>query len=361
MMNRFFTTLLLILLTVGTSLAASSIKLNKTRHDFGTFQESDGDVSCTFVVQNTGDSPLLLTRVTASCGCTSPDYTKKPIRPGQKGEITVTYHAKGRPGPFEKSVYVFTNDKKNERVVLLITGNVISTTSLEETYTTVLGANLRAKITSLNFFDVYPNRKPRTRTLQLYNEGDEPIRLAFRNVPKHIDLTCEPEIIEPKREGRVLVTFLSSKVKDWGLHEDAFDLYVKGREAQMKQTRITVLADIWEDFSGLSKKEKDNAPEAEVSELAVDFGKVKAGATVTRQIKLRNTGRSKLAVRKLACTNAQAFTATADADVIKPGQEAVITITCNGDQLSKKADAHLTVMTNDPYNSRIIVNLQASR
>ena len=48
----------------------------------------------------------------ASCGCTVPNYTKQPIAPGQKGQISITYDGKGRfPGHFKKTVTVRTNGK----------------------------------------------------------------------------------------------------------------------------------------------------------------------------------------------------------------------------------------------------------
>ena len=84
------------------------------------------------------------------------------------------------------------------------------------------------KTLSLNFFDVYPGRNNRTRTLAVYNEGDTPMTLTYRNVPNHIHIDCDPEVIEPKQQGRVLVTFETEKVKDWGTRTDVIDIYVRG-------------------------------------------------------------------------------------------------------------------------------------
>ena len=94
------------------------------KHDFGTIKEADGPVSCTFEFTNTGDKPLLIIDATASCGCTRPDYPTKPIKPGKKGKIKVTYSPIGRPGAFKKTVKVKTNGK--ERLTILrIEGTVI--------------------------------------------------------------------------------------------------------------------------------------------------------------------------------------------------------------------------------------------
>ncbi len=93
-------------------------------HDFGYIKEAKGAVSHTFEFVNTGDKPLIIVQVTASCGCTRPEFPTKPIKPGKKGKIKVTFSPIGRPGAFQKSIKVRTNGKE-KRTTLLITGTVI--------------------------------------------------------------------------------------------------------------------------------------------------------------------------------------------------------------------------------------------
>ena len=93
-------------------------------HDFGTIKEANGPVSCTFEFTNTGDKPLLIIDATASCGCTRPEYPTKPIKPGKKGKIKVTYSPIGRPGAFKKTVKIKTNGKERS-TTLRIEGTVI--------------------------------------------------------------------------------------------------------------------------------------------------------------------------------------------------------------------------------------------
>ena len=99
------------------------ISAEETRYDFGTIKEADGNVSHTFIISNTGDKPLVITRVIASCGCTTPEWPKAPIAPGQKGEIKVTFNPDGRPGPFAKTISVYSNGKKGS-FILNIRGEV---------------------------------------------------------------------------------------------------------------------------------------------------------------------------------------------------------------------------------------------
>ncbi len=102
----------------------AEIKFTETSFDFGKIQEADGDASHEFTFTNTGDAPLVLSRVTASCGCTTPEYSKEPIAPGKKGVIKATYGAKGRPGMFTKTISVYTNVQEAP-ITLTIKGEVI--------------------------------------------------------------------------------------------------------------------------------------------------------------------------------------------------------------------------------------------
>jgi len=127
MTKRFIIALFAVcLVTIGAvaddSFAKATFEVKS--HDFGTIKEANGPVSCTFEFTNTGDKPLLIIDATASCGCTRPEYPSKPIKPGKKGKIKVTYSPIGRPGAFKKTVKVKTNGK--ERVTTLrIEGTVI--------------------------------------------------------------------------------------------------------------------------------------------------------------------------------------------------------------------------------------------
>ena len=102
--------LLLLLASICTASAQAEIKFEKVTHDFGKFSESSPKVSCVFKFTNIGDQPLVINQAVASCGCTVPQYTKTPVKPGEKGSLTVTYNGRGRfPGHFKKTITVRTN------------------------------------------------------------------------------------------------------------------------------------------------------------------------------------------------------------------------------------------------------------
>ena len=104
---------------------AQEIKFTDTEHDFGNVQYLDSAVY-RFQFVNTGDAPLLISRVASSCGCTVPTYQKAPVAPGAKGEVIVKYVYTDRLVAFNKQVTVYSNAKKNSAVNLYIRGVVVA-------------------------------------------------------------------------------------------------------------------------------------------------------------------------------------------------------------------------------------------
>jgi len=105
------------------TLAKTTVKFFSTEHDFGLVKEGE-KVLHVYEVLNIGNADLLLQNVHPSCGCTTPKYDKKPIRPGKKGSIEVVFDTKGRPGKQRKTVMVVTNTEP-PNTVLTFTCEVI--------------------------------------------------------------------------------------------------------------------------------------------------------------------------------------------------------------------------------------------
>lgn len=92
-------------------------------YDFGDVNEGD-DASVDFVFTNNGKEKLIITDVKASCGCTTPFWSKEPVMPGEKGQITAKYNTQGRPGTFNKAITI-TSNANEETKRIFIKGNVI--------------------------------------------------------------------------------------------------------------------------------------------------------------------------------------------------------------------------------------------
>ena len=102
--------------------AAAAIRFEKTEHDLGRILQ-DETVGYNFKFTNEGESALLILEAQAGCGCTDPRYSKKPIPPGESGEIEVIFDSSGRMGQQTKFVTIFTNARES-KVELIIKADI---------------------------------------------------------------------------------------------------------------------------------------------------------------------------------------------------------------------------------------------
>ena len=98
------------------------IKFAETVWDFGTIP-NDRPATHNFEFTNEGTGNLVIIDATAECGCTRPEVPEKPVAPGKKGKVKVSFNPIGRPGSFEKTVTVKTNGSP-KKVRLKIRGTV---------------------------------------------------------------------------------------------------------------------------------------------------------------------------------------------------------------------------------------------
>ena len=125
-MKKIFILATFILLAFATQAAKgyAEASFEKKEHDFGYINETAGPVKCEFKFTNTGNKPLLIIDAVPSCGCTRPEYPKRPIAPGDTGIIKVEYQPLARTGAFKKDIRVNTNGKE-KKVILYIIGVTI--------------------------------------------------------------------------------------------------------------------------------------------------------------------------------------------------------------------------------------------
>lgn len=107
--------------------AQGVIKFKTESHDFGKIEEGV-QAAYTFEFTNTGTAPVVISNAQASCGCTTPDWTKEPVMPGKSGKVMASFNSQGRPGSFSKTVTVISNSE-TPQIVLSIKGEVSSKSS----------------------------------------------------------------------------------------------------------------------------------------------------------------------------------------------------------------------------------------
>lgn len=109
----------------------SNIKWDQEIHDFGDIEKGK-PATYEFTFTNTTKETILITNVRPACGCTAANYTKTPIKPGEKGMVAATFNA-ANVGPFQKSVTITTTENGVESVkTLSFKGKVLDNTATDK-------------------------------------------------------------------------------------------------------------------------------------------------------------------------------------------------------------------------------------
>lgn len=321
------------------------IVFDKTDHNFGSFQESAGEQAVVFKFTNTGKVPLILNSVNASCGCTTPKWTREPVAPNGTGEITVSYNPANRPGAFTKSVTINSN-AENAVTVLTISGQVEQRQkTLAELYPREIG-DLRVKTNHISFAQL-KQTAVETQELELINDTDKPITVGFQTVPAHIKAAVVPEVIPAKGKGTLVLNYDAKAANTYGFASHRIFLSLNGSKDY--KYSIGVSATIEEDFSVLTPEQMSNAPVASFNEMSHDFGTMKQGDKKDFTFVLTNKGKSDLHIRNVR--SSCGCTAVAPSQkVISAGQSAPIKVTFDSRGKRGRQSKAITVITNDPKN-----------
>jgi hypothetical protein len=357
-MKSTFIITLLSLFVATTSIAQSNkaqIQFQKTVHNFGTINEADGEKFYSFKFKNGGKAPLIINNVKASCGCTTPEWTKAPIGPGKEGFIKVSFDPKNRPGPFNKSITITSNAEESSKI-LYIKGSVIAKAkTIDDKYTSKMGG-LMFKSNHLAMTSI-KNTASKTEYIEMHNPTAKPISVAFDRIPAHIKLDKTKLTVAPKQDAKVAVTYNAAKKNDWGFNTDKIFVIVNNQRDG--KNKISVSAEIKEDFSKLTEQQKLNAPKATFKSKMFSFGDIKQGESKSYTYEFSNTGKSDLVIRKIkescGCTVTKL-----KSKVIKPGEKSQIDVTFNSKGKSGKQMKTITVITNDPKNSKIVLRVKGN-
>ncbi len=178
----------------------SALLFDRTTADLGTISEDDAPVAVEFPFRNGGTSPVVVTQVRTTCGCTIPEYPREPIRPGAGGTIRVTFHPKGHPGALHRSVRVCTAEAAaGAETVLTLVGTVTPTSDPYPHFAHRMGA-LRLMQRQVKFGKVSAQRPSAVR-IHVVNGGTRTLDLAVQGLPPTVTFRCEPAQLAPGEEG----------------------------------------------------------------------------------------------------------------------------------------------------------------
>jgi hypothetical protein len=339
-----------------TTMAQPVMKLSVTEVSFGSFKEEAGKQSRVVEVLNTGNSPLVIQNIVASCGCTTPTWTKEPIPAGGKGKITAIYDPAGRPGQINKTLSVYTNS--NPEVVLIsLKGEVIAREkTIEEVFTFPVGP-VRFESNHLAFTNIRKTEK-KIRVMQVINPSSRNIKIGFAQYPEHLSLKANPEVLKPGQKGIIEGTFDATKNQGWGNVSDM--VKIKLNDTIQETVYYYISANLVEDFSNLTKEDLENAPVFKLETSNIDLGKIKGSTPNDVEFKFTNTGKSDLIIRHVRSTcGCTAVQGGPQGVGIKPGESSSIKAVFNSGSYKGKVTKAIYVYTNDPKNSEVVLMLNA--
>ncbi len=330
------------------------ITFEKTDHDFGKINEADGRVTTIFTFKNEGMEPLVLSNVRASCGCTTPTWTKTPVEPGQTGDITVTYNPNGRPGRFTKTITV-TSNATNPTTKLTIRGEVIPKTQQPVSrFPQKMGDALATNSRILNFGTVLNTKNITKSNIEYTNNSDKEItvEVLLNDKEPWIDAEATLLTVKPKEVGQLHVNIDGTKANVWGLNNSYIYLAVNGKRVLTDDYKITLSYSIEEDFSGVDKK---TAPIIEVAEKEVNLGTIKAGTKVAKMFAVKNVGVNPLLIH--AVNNNASDIKVSAPKAIKSGKSQDLKVQVMAGQEVGTFRRQIDIITNDPANPHSRITL----
>ncbi len=357
---RFVITLLLssfISLFCFSQSQKNGIYFENSSHDFGEVKEGDGPVSTTFEFKNYSSKPVVIVDVKASCGCTTPEWSKDPVQPNEKGFIKASFNPRNRPGTFNKVVTVKTNGTP-DIIQLKLKGEVIpKEKGIDDEYPFNIG-NLKFEKSHLAFGSVYNNQKEKITT-KIYNQGNKPISIDIEKtkLPEYSSLEIDNKTINPKKTSTLTLNYDASKVDDWGFVFENFMLATDDSEEKSNSSntdgeinpfkRINVSAHIKEDFSSL--KEGSKRPSIVFNKTTHDFGKINQKSEVKTTFEIENKGNATLLIRKTKASCGCTVTKPEKTE-LKPGEKTTLNVTFSSGYKKGKQKKSITVICNDPAN-----------
>lgn len=340
-----------ILLSLSLSAQVSNnsiIEFNKNVHNFGDIMLKSGKQTCTFTFKNISPKPVVIQTVISSCGCTTPEWTKSPVKPGATGKILVTFLNDQGPYPFDKALTVYVTGSPKP-VILRIKGIVHQKKkNIKQLFPVIFGSiGLRKSPVDMGQI---PHGTIERQTVEIANTSGNPVKVSFADMSKGLSLSANPSTIQPGEKAVLSVNIDTRSDSDWGLTSWSAFPVVNGRKVS---TKLVFSATIREDFTNLTKEQVSTAPLPMASKSSFNFGTLSSGRKIDTTFEVKNVGKKDLLIHKIDVSE-NGINAS-NPFKIPPGSTGKISVSINTKGHIGEKIYILTLITNSP--SRPLVNL----
>lgn len=334
----------------------TTVKFKKLLYEFGNIKEENEQAIAIFSFKNISNKPIWISKVETSCGCTTPEYSKDTVQPGDTGFVRAIYGTRGRGGEFHKNVFVYFNQSDLFQS-LMITGYVIPEANLANrpsdystTYSNLAFNTTMAELSTLL------NTEKRSFTFKAFNYMGYPIRIYEVETPEYISINIGDSLIDVNDSIMITITVDASKLGPYGEIRRRIGLITDDPNGSTKILHIH--ANLKEDFSKMSKKELKDAPSIKMDPKgAIDLGKHTAGEKFSSTITIANTGKSPLKLHSIL-PNCSCISYKIGKQVLEAGESVQLVLTIDTvNQSIATHNKYMTIYTNDPNNPEIKVKI----
>lgn len=331
----------------GGTASPQAIEFSKKVHNFGKISVNEGEKHCSFEFRNVSDKPVVINNILSSCGCTTPKWPKKPIMPGEGGKVEVTYLNDQGPYPFDKALTVYTS-ASTKPIVLRITGLAYEKErSIKDMFPMAIGP-LGVKNNIIRGGQISQGNL-KGGNFKIANISSKSTEVKFTDITPGLEISIEPSTIPGNGIADVSYTIDTRVAKNWGNTSYTAYLVCNGTRAS---TPISIECMILDNFSNLTKEEKNRAPMLLAENSSFNFGTVAKGEKVKASFNLRNTGHSFLKYHKIEKKPEIEITSKTG---LNPGEKTVLEAVLDTKGCSGEVIYTLTLVTNSP--NRPLVNL----
>ncbi len=344
---RLLTSIFILIYTSIATQQAEPVLFDEKTYDFGEIAEEGGSADHDFVFINNTGRVIKILSVQASCGCTTPGWTREPVLAGKKGLVRASFDPRGRPGYFNKSLTV-TTDFDGNAITLQLKGQVISKKPDVATvdYPAANGS-LRLKYNSFNVGKIFINREPASKEFPVYNGGGKPVNFNGKMMgPAYVKVEM-PATLNPKEKGSIKVTYDARLRNQFGFVSDNVEIESDDELQPVKS--FSIYATIEEYFPPLSPEELAKAPAMRLEVSEIDLGRIRQGNTMEREIVIRNIGKKELQIRSVQ-GNCTCVTASVEPKKMKPGEEGKLKFSLSTQGRSGLQQKAVTIYSSDPKN-----------
>ena len=323
----------------------SALRFDNESFDFGTLAEDGGVKSHIFSFENISNEPIVILRVSTSCGCTTAEYSQQPIGPKGRGEIKAIFNPMNQPGEFARRLSVYTSDGNITHLTVKgsVTPRVLTPS---ERYTIDLGEGLRTDANAHAFGYIEHGASARS-TFGIYNGSDRTITLSLTPTePSGILDIHYPHTLAPHAEAEIDFGYLlDSESALYGTLRYVVSVAVNGKKSNLPFIISAIAID------ARNKIEENEPAKVHLSENFIKFGTLNnTPRSVSHKITITNIGISPLQIRKIESEKGVAE-GIVDKVSISSDEEASLTVKLNIEEstLGVVTD-RLRIVTNDPQS-----------